>query len=136
MFRVSAEVTFVRGDLSVFPLGGFTGGPRMFYFSLEGCPPGVPTGTNTKGTSPKGHFCASWNVAGPDLLRMPQSSSCCQTYVGGWGLGLPPTYKPQCPKYGSISWGGDSTMREYRLSRVLLLNPTYIYMRHLLGWLK
>ena len=31
----------------------------MSYFYLEECPPGVPTGTNTKGTSLQGHFCAS-----------------------------------------------------------------------------
>ena len=30
----------------------------MSCFYSDGCPPGVPTGTNTKGTSPQGHFCA------------------------------------------------------------------------------
>ena len=47
--------TFGRGDLS--PLGGYRG-PWVAHLYLEGCPPGVPTGKNTKGTSPEGHFCA------------------------------------------------------------------------------
>ena len=33
---------------------------------------------------------------------------------------------PQCPEYGFVFWGGDSIMREYRGSRVLLLNPRYV----------
>ena len=31
-------------------------GTQNSYFKLEGCPPGVPMGTNTKGTFPEGHF--------------------------------------------------------------------------------
>ena len=33
--------------------------------------------------------------------------------------------RAECPKYGFIFWGGDSIMREYRRSRVPLLNPRY-----------
>ena len=36
---------------------------------------------------------------------------------------MPTTYKPQCAKSGFIFWGWDSIMREYRRSRVPLLNP-------------
>ena len=54
--RVSTEVTFGRGDHSVCPRGGVTGRPRPAY--RRSVPPGVPTGTHTKGTSPQGHFCA------------------------------------------------------------------------------
>ena len=32
---------------------------------------------------------------------------------------------PSCPNYGFIFWGGDSIMREYRRSRVPLLNPRW-----------
>ena len=44
-----------------------------------------------------------------------------------WGLGLPPTYKPQCPKYGFIFWGGDSIMPEYCHLRVPLLVPMNLH---------
>ena len=51
------------------PLKGLYMGPNIYYFYLEGFPPGVPTGTNTKGTSPEGHFCASLNNG---RLKMPR----------------------------------------------------------------
>ena len=50
--RVSTEVTFGRGDLSVCPIGGSIGARNILLLTGEECPPGVPTGTNTKGTSP------------------------------------------------------------------------------------
>ena len=59
IYILSTEATLGRGDLSVCPLWGLCGGPWAAYFWLEGCPLGVPTGTNTKGTSPEGRFCAS-----------------------------------------------------------------------------
>ena len=36
--RVSTEVTFGRGDLSVSPLGGFTGAQKGFFLLGEGSP--------------------------------------------------------------------------------------------------
>ena len=51
--RVSTEVAFGRGDLSDFPLGP-SKGPMNSLFSIGGVSRGVPTGTNTKGTSPLG----------------------------------------------------------------------------------
>ena len=61
--RVRTEVTFGRSDLSACPLGGFTGAHECLISYWRGCPPGVPTGTNTKGTSAQGHFCASLRYA-------------------------------------------------------------------------
>ena len=87
-------MTFGRGDRSrVCPLGGFTGlagfliggvsnwrgVPQGFLIggflqgftgfsrvsNWRGVPQGSPTGTNTKGTSPQGHFCASSNESAP-----------------------------------------------------------------------
>ena len=55
---VCTEVTFGRGDLSVCPYPWPYRGPGVSCFKLEGCSPGVPTGTNTKSTSPSGHLCA------------------------------------------------------------------------------
>ena len=39
------------------------------------------------------------------------------------GLGLPPTYKPQCPKYGFIFRGRESIMPGYCHLRVPLVAP-------------
>ena len=50
--RVSTEVTFGRGDLSVCPpLGGLTRVQESTISDWEGGPPEFPTGTHTKGTS-------------------------------------------------------------------------------------
>ena len=54
-------MTFGRGYLSVCPLRVFIGAHECCVSHWRGVPPGVPTGTDTKGTSPSGHFCASLN---------------------------------------------------------------------------
>ena len=43
-FRVSTEVTFGRGDLSVCPLGGFTGAQECLVSDWRGVPQGSPEG--------------------------------------------------------------------------------------------
>ena len=58
------------------PFGVFTGAQEYFISNWRGVPPGVPPGTNTKGTSPQGHFCASSN----GTRRAPTS-----TCAGGLG---------------------------------------------------
>ena len=60
---------------------GLYGGPGTSYFLLKECPPGVSTGTNAKGTSPEGHFCASLRHAvTPVTVDVPRFS------VFGWYL--------------------------------------------------
>ena len=47
-----AESKCLGGDLSVCPLGGLTGAQECLVSNRRGVPPGVPTGTSTKGTPP------------------------------------------------------------------------------------
>ena len=50
--RVSTEVALGRGDLRVLSPRGLYRGPWVVCLWLQGCSPGVPTGTKTQGTSP------------------------------------------------------------------------------------
>ena len=61
-FRVSTEVTFGRGDLSVCPLGGFTWGQRNVLFLTGGVSPqGSPQGQTLRAPLLRGASVLHWD---------------------------------------------------------------------------
>ena len=63
LLRLSTEVTFGRGDLSVCPLGGFTGDREQPISERRGVPLGSPQGQTLRVLLLRGHFCASSTAA-------------------------------------------------------------------------
>ena len=67
--RVSTEVTFGRGDLSVCPLGGFTGAHAQLISNWRGVPQGYPQGQTLRALLPRGTSVLYWDGVGSDRLR-------------------------------------------------------------------
>ena len=54
--RVSTKVTFGRGDLSICPLGGFTGAQEHLISNWRGVPQGCPQGQTLRALLLRGTF--------------------------------------------------------------------------------